>query len=79
MDPYCVVTNKILQQGFILGDTGFAKWVTNTFLSSRKESKKIHQLKNFKPKLSVENIVDAVCNEFHCDKEDILSKHEKEI
>ena len=69
--------NKDLQQGFILGDTGFAKWVTKTFLSSRNESKEIPQLKKLKSKVSIIDIIEAFCDEFHCDKEDILSKGRK--
>ena len=69
--------NKYVTGGFILGSTDFVKWVTDKFLSSRKTEKEIPQLKKLKPKLSIENVIKAVCNEYGCSKEYILEKGRK--
>lgn len=63
--------------GFILGDIDFINWVKGTFLSTRNDEKEIPQLKKFKPKISLEKILQVVSDEFGCGKEKILEKGRK--
>ena len=58
-------------EGFILGDLDFVNWVKETFLSSRQDEKEIPQLKKLKPKVGLETVVNAVCEDFACDAEHI--------
>ena len=63
--------------GFILGSPEFVNWVKDNFLSKRPEDKEIPQLRQLKPLVSKEAVVDNVCREFGCDKELILRKGQK--
>ncbi len=69
--------NKHLHGGFILGDTDFVNWVKDTFLSTRDDEKEIPQLKRLKPKVSLETILQAVCDEFGRSKEQVMEKGRK--
>ena len=60
--------------GMILGDTGFVNWVKEEFLSAREDDEEIPQLKELKPKPSLEAIVGLVGEEMRCNKEEILKK-----
>ncbi len=64
-------------EGFILGDLDFVNWVKETFLSGRQSEKEIPQLKKLKPRVKLETVVNAVCEEFGCDKERIITKGRK--
>jgi len=48
--------SKHIIEGFILGDSVFANWVKETFLSVKQEGKEIPQLKKLKPKVSTETV-----------------------
>jgi hypothetical protein len=63
--------------GFIPGDADFASWVKEIFLSGRQDEKEIPQLKKLKPKVPLETILTAVCGEFGCNQEQILTKGRK--
>jgi chromosomal replication initiation ATPase DnaA len=63
--------------GFILGSSEFVNWVKETFLAKRAEKKEIPQLTALKPKLSADQIVAAVCDEFDCNTDLILQKGRK--
>jgi hypothetical protein len=54
--------------GFIFGDLDFENWIKETFLSGRRDEKEIPQLKKLTPREQLESIVNAVCEEFGCDK-----------
>jgi chromosomal replication initiation ATPase DnaA len=53
------------------------KWVKESFLAGRSDDKEIPQLRQLKPVISKECIVDEVCREFGCDKAFILRKGRK--
>ena len=63
--------------GFILGSVAFVNWVKDTYLSERSGEKEIPQLKELKPKLTPDDVVAAVCEEFGCDTETIVRKGRK--
>ena len=69
--------NKHVHGCFILGDTDFVNWVKDTFLSTRDDEKEIPQLKRLKPKVSLETILQAVCDEIGSREEQILEKGRK--
>jgi hypothetical protein len=50
--------------GFILGSSDFVNWVKEMFLAKRSEKREIPQLTELKPKLSADQVVAAVCDEF---------------
>ena len=64
-------------EGFILGELDFVNWVKETFLSGRPDEKEIPQLRKLKPKVSLETVVNAVCEEFGCNEEQIITKGRK--
>ena len=64
-------------EGFILGDPDFVNWVKETFLSGRQDEQEIPQLKKLKPKVQLDTIVKAVCEEFDCTNEQIITKGRK--
>ena len=66
-----------LMAGFILGGVEFVDWVKKTFLSIRSEDREIPQLTSLKPRLTLDEIVEAVCNEFNCERDLILEKGRK--
>jgi len=63
--------------GFILGNAGFVDWVKDTFLSVRRDEKEVPQLKQLKPKVSIEKILIAVCEELGVSENHILAKGKK--
>ena len=63
--------------GFILGEDGFVQWVKETFLSSRDEEREIPQLRKLKPRVSLERVVQAVCEEWGCSEEQLREKGSK--
>ena len=69
--------NEQVTEGFILGDWHFVNWVKNTFLSGRQDEKEIPQLKKLKPRVQLETIVHAVCAEFGCNQEQVITKGRK--
>ena len=52
-------------------------WVKDTFLSKKQDNKEIPQLKKLKPKVPLETVVNAVCEEFSCNEERIIKKGRK--
>jgi REP element-mobilizing transposase RayT len=66
--------SKKLEGGFILGDTDFVNWVKETFLSKRDDEKEIPQLKQLKPRVAPEIIVDQVSKAFNSEAEKIRKK-----
>jgi len=66
--------SKQLEGGFILGDTDFVNWVKETFLSKRDDEKEIPQLKQLKPRVAPETIVDQVSKAFNSEAEKIRKK-----
>ena len=69
--------NMQVTEGFILGDSDFVDWVKDTFLSGRQGEKEIPQLKKLKPRVQLETVVNAVCEEYGCSKEQIIKKGRK--
>ena len=69
--------NRWVTEGFILGDSNFVDWIKSNFLSARQDEKEIPQLKKLKPRVSLETIVNAVCEEFDCNQEQIITKGRK--
>ncbi|MBW1859102.1 MAG: transposase [Deltaproteobacteria bacterium] len=63
--------------GFILGSVEFVNWVKNTYLSKRPEEKEIPQLRELRPRLTADDVVTAVCEEFNCDTDMIVQKGRK--
>jgi len=63
--------------GFILGSSDFVNWVKETFLGNRSKKREIPQLIELKPKLSADQVVAAVCDEFDCNADLILQKGRK--
>ena len=61
--------NRMVAEGFILGDTDFVNWIKGKFLSARKDEKEIPQLKKLKPRVPLETVANAVCEEFGCNEE----------
>ena len=64
-------------EGFILGNLDFVNWVKETFLSGRQDEKEIPQLKKLKPKVRLDTVVKAVCEEFGCTNEQVITKGRK--
>ncbi|UCD80536.1 MAG: transposase [Desulfobacterales bacterium] len=69
--------NKRVTGGFILGDLDFVNWIKDTYLSGRQDEKEIPQLKKLKPKVQLESIVHAVCAEFGCNRDQVITKGRK--
>ena len=68
---------KELTAGFILGGAEFVDWVKDTFLAERSKEREIPQLTSLKPRLTPDEVVAEVCNEFNCDRHLILQKGRK--
>jgi len=68
---------KELAGGFILGSPDFVNWVKESYLSLRSDEKEIPQLRQLKPKIKTESIIDAVGREFNCSQAMILKKGRK--
>ena len=68
---------KDITGGFILGSVEFVNWVKESFLSYRREKKEIPQIRQLKPRTTPIAIVEAVCQEFNCQAEQILRKGAK--
>jgi putative transposase len=66
-----------LSGGFILGSPDFVIWIKEAFLSTRSDENEIPQLKALKPRINLDQIVEAVCREFNCEIETILHKGRK--
>ncbi len=62
---------------FILDSSDFVNWVKETFLTKRSDKREILQLTELKPKLSADQVVAAVCDEFDCNTDLILPKGRK--
>lgn len=69
--------DKLVTEGFLLGDVYFINWIKDTFLSNREDEKEIPQLKRLKPKIALESVVQAVAQDFGCSQELILVKGRK--
>jgi REP element-mobilizing transposase RayT len=69
--------HKHIVGGFILGDSSFVNWVKETFLSEKADVKEIPQLKALKPKASLDQIVQLVCETTGSSREQILEKGRK--
>jgi hypothetical protein len=68
---------KELTGGFILGTPDFTRWVKESFLADRTDDKEIPQLRQLKPAIKVEMVVEAVRVEFNQDEEFLLNKGRK--
>ena len=68
---------KRLTAGLILGGTDFVSWVKETFLSGREDEKGIPQLRELKPRVPPGTILQAVCREFGCTEEQVLTRGRK--
>ena len=69
--------NRMVTEGFILGDSDFVNWIKGNFLSARQDEKEIPQLKKLKPRVPLETVANAVCEEFGCNQEQIITKGRK--
>ena len=63
--------------GFILGNAGFVNWVKKAFLAVRRDEREVPQLMQLKPKVSIEKVLLAVCEEFGVSEDHILVKGKK--
>ena len=66
--------HKDVVGGMILGDPGFVNWVKEKFLTVRDDEEEIPQLKELKPKPSLDTIVGVICDEMRCNEEQIIKK-----
>ncbi|MGD9301361.1 MAG: transposase [Desulfobacterales bacterium] len=66
-----------LYGGFILGSPDFVIWIKEAFLAHRSDEAEIPQLRDLKPRISLDNIVNVVCREFNCKRETIFIKGRK--
>ena len=66
-----------ISEGFLLGDTNFIKWVKETFLSDRDDQEEIPQLKKLKPRIAIEDVVQAVSDQFETSADQITVKGRK--
>ncbi|MBW2238572.1 MAG: hypothetical protein JRD87_01730 [Deltaproteobacteria bacterium] len=57
----------------------FVDWVKETFLVARSKDREIPQLTSLKPRLTPDEVVAVVCNEFNWDRHLILQKGRKKI
>jgi REP element-mobilizing transposase RayT len=62
---------------FVLGDSHFVQWVKDTFLSLREDQQEIPQLKELKPRRTLDDIVEAIAREYHCPEESIRTRGRK--
>jgi REP element-mobilizing transposase RayT len=69
-------SNDIIS-GVILGGADFANWVKQEILNRKSDVKEIPQLRSLKPRLTPEDLILAVCEEFDCERERILRKGKK--
>ena len=60
--------------GLILGGANFVNWVKDSFLSDRSGNKEIPQLNELKPRVTLQSLVQRVCDEFSCDIDQIHRK-----
>ena len=60
--------------GLILGGANFVNWVKDSFLSDRSGNKEIPQLSELKPRVTLQSLVQGVCDEFGCEIDQILRK-----
>jgi len=68
---------KELTGGFILGTPDFTRWVKESFLADQTDDKEIPQLRQLKPAIKVEMVVEAVRVEFNQDEAFLLNKGRK--
>lgn len=68
---------KKLAGGFILGTPDFTRWVKESFLAERTDDKEIPQLRQLKPAIKVEMVVETVCVEFNQEEAFLLNKGRK--
>jgi putative transposase len=66
-----------ISEGFLLGDTNFIKWVRETFLSDRDDQEEIPELKKLKPRIAIEDVVQAVSDKFETSADQITVKGRK--
>jgi REP element-mobilizing transposase RayT len=66
-----------ISEGFLLGDTNFIKWVKETFLSDRDDQEEIPALKKLKPRIAIEDVVQAVSDQFETSADQITVKGRK--
>jgi REP element-mobilizing transposase RayT len=68
--------NEIVS-GLILGDDAFVQWIKTSFLSDRSSDPDLPQLRQLKPRCSLERLIDIVADAFGSTKEQILEKGRK--
>ncbi len=66
-----------IEGGFILGGVDFVNWVKDSFLNKDLADKEIPQLRSLKPKLTPEDLLPVVCEEFDCERDVIIQKGKK--
>ena len=71
------ITFRGIVGGFILGTPEFVNWVKDTFLRTMDDMREIPQLRELKPSVSIEKVINAVCREFGCDAESVIRKGRK--
>ena len=55
----------------------FVNWLKGTFLSGRQDEKEISKLKKLKLRVQLKTVANAVCEEFDCNEEQIITKGRK--
>lgn len=66
-----------IKGGFILGSENFELWIKKTFLSGMSDEREIPQLMKLKPAVSADRILEKVCAEYGCSREDLQAKGRK--
>ena len=69
--------SKDIVAGTILGGAEFVNWIKRTYLSKELNVKEKPQLKRLTPRLTLEDLIPAICHEFTCTREVILRKGKK--
>jgi hypothetical protein len=78
-----VQNNKIenpsndIVSGVILGGANFVNWIKQEFLNKDSDIKERPQLRSLKPRITPEDLIAVVCEEFYCERETILKKGKK--
>lgn len=69
--------SKDIVSGVILGGSEFINWIKSNFLSKDPDYKEKPQLRSFKPGLTFDDLIPAICDEYACTREIILQKGKK--
>ncbi len=69
--------SKKVVSGAILGDDKFVVWVKKNHVTNRSDHPELPQLKELKPRCSLDRIIEVVADVFECSRDQILEKGRK--